>query len=1032
MQLLLDIKQLRASLQQATVAMQQATGKMTSQAKTAGRAMQTAGKKAKGFGNAIDFIKTRIIGAGLFFAGFYQGLILFRQTIGEIIGEFFDLDDALRRVQSITKESDEEIEELRSSLLKLAKAGALFDQSAADVADSMFSIAQAGYTSAEALDLARLAAEGAAVGFTEAETSAQVLVSVLKAYDKPVSEARDIMDILFQAVDTGIITFEDLATNLGRVMASAAALNVPLEEVVGTVATLTLRGFTAAQAMTSVNRVLMTFIRPSNRARKAAAELGIELNRDFIATRGLVGVMNEMWIASGQSVDVFAEMFDRIQSTRGAVSLMGDDGVLLARVMTDMGGATEGAGAMAEALEHRAKSLKFQMAILRVQILATATEALTPLASGLGIVVRKINDILKGQNAFFSFFSNLRVLVVALVAAFLWMQRAAIAGMFASIGASLSGMKTIMQVSRAEVGLFGTALRGLGAIMSALGPAIIFVAIMALPKLFRMLDTSRDVMAQAKTHVDQFTASMAGLGELVAQGKLTPDERDLAVTRFAFKDIRNILGDVVGEVQKWRDEETELFGITSKTLAPAMSRLFNGITSGFSDWSKKSDAVKKDMMGLVQEIVDGAGLSATELDLLSRQFTALEVTAATALEKELFQDAASLVGEAASQAGTLEARLAEVEETALDVEDTFGDTSIAAEDVEAGIEGWVDGLSKARDLMEEILGLTDKQSVLLTAMIEPVEDRIALRNIRIADAKREQLQYAEDHGIVLDDLEEGENSVLDTLQNELDTLERQNELDAAIVDQLETRLSYEEELDETMLAQAAKQDLLNDKLTTLTGTLMPEQLRLLAQVVDTFLPRGREGIEDWVRLTEGMGETMDQEVLAAVLDIVRTLEDNDLEIDVTQAMINLGLVQDQTTILSTRLRGLGTMTEQQVQAATRFGMGILSGAGQHGIRDFMGGLALVGEAGPEVVRLPRGSDVISNAAAGHALRTAGAGQAPMSVHAEANITTSLLKDFQALKEAVLKAMDEKLDEAAARAGMARPRLGTLGAGQWRT
>jgi hypothetical protein len=37
---------------------------------------------------------------------------------------------------------------------------------------------------------------------------------------------------------------------------------------------------------------------------------------------------------------------------------------------------------------------------------------------------------------------------------------------------------------------------------------------------------------------------------------------------------------------------------------------------------------------------------------------------------------------------------------------------------------------------------------------------------------------------------------------------------------------------------------------------------------------------------------------------------------------------------------------------------------QHGTRGFAGGLALVGEAGPELVRLPRGSDVIPNRALG--------------------------------------------------------------------
>jgi len=145
MGLMLDIKQFQADLQRAQTAMQGATQKMVGQAKTSGRAMQAASKQTTNLGQAIDFLKKRVIGAGLFFAAFYQGLILFRQTVGEVISEFFNLDDALRRVQSITKQSDESLRDLRDELLDLAKQGALFDQSAADVADSMFNIVQAGY-----------------------------------------------------------------------------------------------------------------------------------------------------------------------------------------------------------------------------------------------------------------------------------------------------------------------------------------------------------------------------------------------------------------------------------------------------------------------------------------------------------------------------------------------------------------------------------------------------------------------------------------------------------------------------------------------------------------------------------------------------------------------------------------------------------------------------------------------------------------------------------------------------------------------
>ena len=73
--------------------------------------------------------------------------------------------------------------------------------------------------------------------------------------------------------------------------------------------------------------------------------------------------------------------------------------------------------------------------------------------------------------------------------------------------------------------------------------------------------------------------------------------------------------------------------------------------------------------------------------------------------------------------------------------------------------------------------------------------------------------------------------------------------------------------------------------------------------------------------------------------------------------------------------------------------------------------------------------MIRNEDIGHATR--GASATGPSIHAEANINATW-GDWSALKKMVLKAMEERLDDAAARAKMTNPRFGTLGAGIPRT
>lgn len=104
--------------------------------------------------------------------------------------------------------------------------------------------------------------------------------------------------------------------------------------------------------------------------------------------------------------------------------------------------------------------------------------------------------------------------------------------------------------------------------------------------------------------------------------------------------------------------------------------------------------------------------------------------------------------------------------------------------------------------------------------------------------------------------------------------------------------------------------------------------------------------------------------------------------------------------------------------------------GAMGFQNFMGGLALVGEAGPELLRLPRGSDVIRNENMGQALRDAGGGGGGGGLSIAMQIAANFV-DYDEFKKCILDEMAAKLDENAGRVRLAAPRLGTFGAGMSR-
>ncbi|KKM06952.1 hypothetical protein LCGC14_1738780 [marine sediment metagenome] len=104
---------------------------------------------------------------------------------------------------------------------------------------------------------------------------------------------------------------------------------------------------------------------------------------------------------------------------------------------------------------------------------------------------------------------------------------------------------------------------------------------------------------------------------------------------------------------------------------------------------------------------------------------------------------------------------------------------------------------------------------------------------------------------------------------------------------------------------------------------------------------------------------------------------------------------------------------------------------QKGVLNFIGGMALVGEHGPELMRLPAGTDVVRNENMRQAIRdldgTKPGGGFNLAVNVAANVG-----DWIELRRQILEDVEEHLDDAAARAGLSSPRFGTLGSGVPRT
>lgn len=128
-----------------------------------------------------------------------------------------------------------------------------------------------------------------------------------------------------------------------------------------------------------------------------------------------------------------------------------------------------------------------------------------------------------------------------------------------------------------------------------------------------------------------------------------------------------------------------------------------------------------------------------------------------------------------------------------------------------------------------------------------------------------------------------------------------------------------------------------------------------------LLAGGAEGEALWVKLTQGVGRNNPQQAKSVIAEVEAFLdglktkqkEVGDAAEEATQAQID-----GYTKVKRTLQEGIDVPVRYKSEGA-ELPDGEVPGFAS-GVTNFRGGLAVVGENGPELVRLPRGSDVIPN------------------------------------------------------------------------
>lgn len=264
-------------------------------------------------------------------------------------------------------------------------------KNANDLGEAEYQALSAGVASDKASNFVNTANQLAVGGFTEQATAVDILTTAINAYNKSAEDASNISDILVTTQNLGKTTVNELANSMGRVIPSASAYNVSLEDLSTSYAVLTANGMNTRYATTYITAMLNELADSGSTVSEALQEKTGKSFSDLESSGMNLGeVLNILYESVGKDSTAFSNLWSSAQAGTGALSLANSGIEKYNSVLNSMenstGATSKAFETMENTAEHSTEAFENSCTNLKIAI----GNALTPSTSAFKDAMTKV------------------------------------------------------------------------------------------------------------------------------------------------------------------------------------------------------------------------------------------------------------------------------------------------------------------------------------------------------------------------------------------------------------------------------------------------------------------------------------------------------------------------------------------------------------------------------------------------------------------------------------------------------------------
>lgn len=213
----------------------------------------------------------------------------------EAVKSAVKFNDSMTLIQTQAGATAAQVDAFKGQVLDLAT---VVPQGPDALAAGLYHVVSAGYSGAQAMDVLKLAAEGAAVGHADLESVTNALLASLKSGVGGIQNASQAMGTLNSIVGAGNMRMQDLTDAMGTgVLSTAKNYGVTIQDVGAALASMTSQGVPAIDAATRLNSAMRLMAAPTSAAQKALGAIGIDsqtLAADMRQPQGLLVALTDL------------------------------------------------------------------------------------------------------------------------------------------------------------------------------------------------------------------------------------------------------------------------------------------------------------------------------------------------------------------------------------------------------------------------------------------------------------------------------------------------------------------------------------------------------------------------------------------------------------------------------------------------------------------------------------------------------------------------------------------------------------------